>query len=159
MSKKNLVVFSLAFVLLIAVVFLNRRTFRDMKTYAEQVDHTRDIISSFEKFSNHFKSAQIYTLNDSNTAENFYALYKKDADSVPAELKRLGQLIKDNPEQEQLIDSITSKVQRHLDVLKQKNIAEIIQTGETWRLNDLFAIHEMINRGIAIEAALLAKRK
>jgi len=46
-----------------------------------------------------------------------------------------------------------------LDVLKQKNIAEIIQTGETWRLNDLFAIHEMINRGIAIEAALLAKRK
>jgi PAS domain S-box-containing protein len=42
--------------------------------------------------------------------------------------------------------------------LLQKTIAEIIQSGEAWRLDYLFDIHEIINRGVAHENELLVSR-
>jgi len=160
MNKKIPYAFIISFVLLTVVIILNRRTFREMRNYTNAVDHTREVINYFERISNHFKSAQIYTTTYSNIAENkFYTLYKKDADSIPAELKQLHLLVRDNAGQAKLVDSISNMIVGQLGTLMEKNVAEIIQADESWRLNYLFTIHEMINRGIGSETDLLAQRK
>jgi signal transduction histidine kinase len=159
MSKKTLYAFIVSFVLLITVIVLNRITFERMKNYTSLVNHTRDVITTFESVSNNFKSAQIYTVTyDVDSLKNFYALYKNDADEINPELAHLKKLVKDNPDQSRRIDTLVTLINKHLPLLSQKNIAEIISMGEGWRLNELFSIHKMINRAIQYEKELLKKR-
>ena len=131
-----------------------------MRRYAEQVDHTRDVITTLESISNHFKSAQIYTPNYPQSQNNdFYKLYKAEADSIDNELFYLQDLVKDNPGQTKLVDSINVSIKGQIPTLMQKNIAEIIADGEAWRLNYLFYTHNLINRAIKVERELLDIRK
>ena len=160
MSKRTYYSFIISFALLVMVIVLNRLSFNDMRTYSERVDHTRQVITTFESISNHFKSAQIYTPEYENSlGSNLYRLYKKDADSIQGELIRLKQLINDNPVQISRVDSLLSLLHNELDNLLKNDISDIIQAGEVWRLNDILTFHEMINRGIAAESKLLADRK
>src|SRR5690242_973409 len=126
MSKKTLYAFIVSFILLITVIILNRITFDRMKKFTKQVDHTRDVITTFESISNNFKSAPIFTttyLNDS--LKSFYGLYKREADSIKPELSHLKSLVKDNPEQSRRIDTLSIAINEQLPLLLQKNIAEI----------------------------------
>ena len=160
MSKKTHYAFIISFLLLIAVIILNRFSFDAMRSYSEEVDHTRQVISQLEKISDHLKSAQIYSpIYDSIPEKDFYKLYRQDAIGIKSEITQLRQLVNDNPQQILLVDSISRMVNAELDVLLTKNIAQIIQSGEGWRLNNLLQIHNMINRGIASEEVLLFKRK
>jgi signal transduction histidine kinase len=134
-------------------------TFERMNQYSYEVNHTHQVITIFESVSNDFKSAQIYTTTyKSDSLKNFYSLYKRTADEVNLELERLKELVKDNPEQSRLADSLIHNINKHLPLLMQKNIAEIISMGEGWRINELFIIHETINRGIQHEKDLLNQR-
>lgn len=127
-----------------------------MREYTNAVNHTRDVITSFERLSNHFKSAQIYSPTyDSMPGREFYAMYKNDALQIGSELTALKTLVKDNADQTKLVDSLSTMISGQIYTLLQKNISELIQSGESWRLNYLFAIHEIINRGILYEKALL----
>jgi PAS domain S-box-containing protein len=130
-----------------------------MENYSYLVDHTHDVIINFESLSNNFKSAQIYTTTyQKDSLKNYYSLYKKNADQIQPELKYLKTLVKDNLQQSRRVDSLSNLINRHLILLLQKNVAEIINMGESWRLTDLFAIHDMINRGIDDEKKLLDTR-
>jgi signal transduction histidine kinase len=160
MSKKTLYAFIVSFILLVTVIILNRFTFNKMKGYTADVSHTQDVIATFESLSTNFKSAQIYSkAYDSLTGRVLYKSYKKDADEIGNELQHLKLLVRDNPEQIKLVSKLTSMVEEQMPVLMVKNIAEIISSGESWRLNSLFAIHEIINLGIAHENKLLRERK
>jgi signal transduction histidine kinase len=159
MGKKTLYAFIASFILLITVIVLNRLTFDKMKSYTYLVDHTRNVITTFESISNNFKSAQIYTATyRSDSLKNFYGLYKTEADEINPELLYLKKLVNDNSKQSLRIDTLVKAINKNLPLLMQKNIAEIIKMGEGPRLNDLFAIHQMINRGIEDEKTLLSKR-
>jgi signal transduction histidine kinase/CHASE3 domain sensor protein len=159
MSRKTLFAFIVSFILLITVIILNRMTFERMKQYSYAVNHTRQVITTFESISNNFKSAQIYTTTyKSDSLKNFYSLYKSNADDINTELDYLKKLVKDNPQQSHLVDSLIRKINKHLPLLMQKNIAEIISMGEGWRINELFIIHETINSGIQHEKDLLSQR-
>ncbi|HEU4634175.1 MAG TPA: histidine kinase dimerization/phospho-acceptor domain-containing protein, partial [Flavisolibacter sp.] len=159
MNRKTFYAFAISFLLLIVVIFLNRKSFESMKEYTNAVNHTRDVITLFERLSNHLKSAQIYSATyDSLPEKELYALYKKEALDVNQELTTLRSLVKDNSDQIKLVDSLASMISGQIYTLLQKNIAEIVHSGEGWRLNYLFAIHEIINRGIAHEKHILAYR-
>src|SRR6476660_10163507 len=159
MSKKTFYAFGISFILLIVVIVLNRMSFDNMKEYNNAVNHTRNVITLFERLSNHFKSAEIYSPSyDSIPENNFYKLYKKEGLQINGELADLKDLVKDNKEQSRLVDSLSTMISGKIYTLLQKNIAEIIQSGEAWRLNYLFAIHEIINRGVAHENELLVSR-
>jgi signal transduction histidine kinase len=159
MSKKTFYAFGISFILLIVVIVLNRMSFDNMKEYNNAVNHTRNVITLFERLSNHFKSAEIYSPTyDSIPENNFYKLYKNEGLQINGELSQLKNLVKDNKEQTRLVDSLSTMISGQIYTLLQKNIAEIIQSGEAWRLNYLFAIHEIINRGIAHENDLLTMR-
>jgi signal transduction histidine kinase len=159
MSKKTFYAFGVSFILLIVVIVLNRMSFDNMKEYNNAVNHTRNVITLFERLSNHFKSAEIYSPSyDSIPENNFYKLYKKEGLQINGELADLKDLVKDNKEQSRLVDSLSTMISGQIYTLLQKNIAEIIQSGEAWRLNYLFAIHEIINRGVAHENELLVSR-
>lgn len=127
-----------------------------MKEYTRSVNHTRNVINLFEQLSNHFKSAQIYSPRYDSLPENeFYVLYKKEALQVTSEINTLTTLVKDNAKQARLVDSLSAMISSQIYTLLQKNISEIIESGEGWRLNYLFRIHEIINRGVAHEKDLL----
>jgi signal transduction histidine kinase/CHASE3 domain sensor protein len=159
MSRKTFYAFVTSFVLLITVIILNRMSFQRMRSFSHLVNHTREVITSFEKVSDDFKSAQIFTTTyRSDSLRTFYSLYKMNADQIPKELSDLKALVKDNAHQTQRADSITVSINKHLPLLLQKNIAEVIGMGQGWRLNELFSIHDMINRGIEEERGLLKVR-
>lgn len=159
MRRKTLFAFIVSFVLLITVIILNRLTFEKMKQYSYWVNHTRQVITSFETVSNDFKSAQLFTTTYKNDSlKNYYSLYKRNADQIEPELSHLKTLVKDNTEQSRLVDSLRLSINKHLPLLMQKNIAEIISMGEGWRVNELFIIHETINHGIQHEKDLLNQR-
>lgn len=160
MNKKALFSFFVSFLLLIAVIIIDRNAFRDMKEYVVQVDRTREVIISFEKLSNYFKSLQIYSPTYATiTDAEFYTLYKAETDSIYPVLDYLKNATSDNPEQSRRMDTISSLIGTHYDALRRKNIVELIQSGETWRLKELFMIHAVINRAIAFEQELLAGRE
>lgn len=160
MKKKVFYSFLVAFLLLVAVIIINRKSFNGMREYTAWVNHSREVITSLEELSNHFKSAQIYTPTyDTIREKQFYSLYKAEAESIPSELKNLKELVKDNPEQTSRINLLAGAINVHLNALMQKNIVELINAGEGWRLEKFFQIHNMINNTIAEEKKLLATRE
>lgn len=160
MGKKTLYAFVVSFLLLIAVIILNRFSFRDMRKFSEDVDHTRQVITTLESISNNFKSVQIYSpANDTGHIHNFYQLYYNDAVKLKQELNILTQLVHDNPDQRLVCNRIRKGIEDHFPVLMQKNIQEIIQAGESWRLDSLFSIHALIDDAINYENQLLQDRK
>lgn len=159
MNKRTLYAFIVSFILLVTVIVLNRTTLNKMREYSSWVNHTRQVITSFESISNDFKSAQVYTPTyKSDSLKNFYNLYKERADEIAVELSQLKTMVKDNPAQTLTVDSISVNINRHLPILMQKNIAEVITSGESWRINDFFLIHQMIDHGIEHEKDLLDHR-
>lgn len=139
---------------------MNRMTFTNMKEFTASVDHTREVITAFERLSNNFKSAQIYTTTYAHDSlGNFYKLYKSDGDSVRSNLRYLAWLVNGNLIQEKLVQDLTVMMNIHQDRLMEKNISELINLGEGWRLNELFKIHKTIDEGISNENKLLAMRK
>jgi signal transduction histidine kinase/CHASE3 domain sensor protein len=131
-----------------------------MKDYAAMVDHTRVVIGSFERVLNDLKSGQLYSAKYAKTnSYNFYNSYKIELEKVDPEIKTLRSLIQDNPDQVRRIDTLSSLVSNELPVLREKNVVEIIESGEGWRLDNLANINLIIKRGIEDEEILLNNRK
>ena len=127
-----------------------------MKEYTSSVSRSREIITSLERLSNYLKSAQIYTPTFSNVgAKEFYQLYLEEAKNIPFEIMRLKTLSKDDSLQSVNVDSITILIDEQMNVLLNKNIVEIVLSGETWRLGKLFEIHSKINKSILYEKEIL----
>ena len=159
MKNRIFTPFIAAFVLLVVVIILNRMTFNSMENYTQWVSHTRDVIISFNRLSDHVKSAEIYTPTYSDTTQRrFYQCYKNELDSVSSDIRQLRHLVNDNPEQERLVDTIDKLISQQLPTLAQKNIAEIMTSGEDWRIDILFRVHDLITKGIAHEQVLLDQR-
>src|SRR5829696_4690901 len=96
MNKRALYSFFISFLLLIAVIVIDRNAFRDMQEYVSEVDRTREVLISFEKLSNYFKSLQIYSPTYATITEaDFYNLYKKEADSIYQEIDHLKKTVND----------------------------------------------------------------
>jgi PAS domain S-box-containing protein len=123
------------------------------------VDKTEDIITSLEALNNQFKSAQIYSPRFEVIAENFFNLYRMDAEKIPDELIELRELLKQDPVQLKRLDSLENLINTHLDALFAKNIYEIIQADEAWRLAYLFKISATINLMVNYEERLLTNRQ
>jgi signal transduction histidine kinase len=131
-----------------------------MKDYAAMVDHTRVVIGSFERVLNDLKSGQLYSAKYAKTnSYNFYNSYKIELEKVDPEIKTLRSLIQDNPDQVRRIDTLSSLVSNELPVLREKNVVEIIESGEGWRLDNLANLNLIIKRGIEDEEILLNNRK
>ncbi len=159
MNKKTFYAFAISFLLLIVVIILNRVSFERMKDYTNSVNHTRNVITLFEQISNNFKSAQIYLPSyDSFPESKYFILYKKEALQINPELTTLKTLLQDNKEQVKLVDSLSILINGQINILLKKSIADLIESGESWRLNSLLDIHELINRGITNEKELLNYR-
>jgi Bacteriophytochrome (light-regulated signal transduction histidine kinase) len=160
MTRKTLYAFIVSFILLIAVIILNGYAFNKMQFYSDRVDHTRVVITTFEEISDNFKSALVYTPSYLDLPEKeFYLNYKKDADSIPAELKELKILTTDNSIQFRRVDTLEKLISSQFDVVTKMNIAEMIKAGKSNRLATFLQIHNIIDRAINEENSLLMQRK
>jgi PAS domain S-box-containing protein len=159
MSKRNLYAFIISFALLVTVIVLNRISFDKVKQYSHSVEHTRDVITTFEGLSNNFKSAQVYTpVQDSGAIRNFYELYKRDAAKIEGELDNLKKLVGDKGQQAQLVTAISDSIRAQLPLLLRHSTQDLVLENKTRTLQSLLTIHEMIATGVANEKQLLAKR-
>ncbi len=159
MSKRNLYAFLISFIMLLAVIILNRLSFQNVRSYSDAVDNTRQVITVLGNISNHFKSAQIYSPRYNHILQkDFYELYKSDAVKIRGELEVLKLLVFDNPEQYRMADSLQLMINLELDTLLNYDISEIIESGQGYRLYKYFIIHDLINKGIEREEALLMER-
>jgi PAS domain S-box-containing protein len=159
MKRTILLPFTIAFFLLILVLVLNRITFTNMQTYTKSVLHTQQVISQFYQLSSDVKSGEAYTKTYQHIPQSqFYNIYLSDLNRVHKDLSALQNLVKDNPPQLKLVDSVHNMILGQINTLYEKNIAEIITSGELWRLNVFIEIHEYIEKGIANERSLLDER-
>ncbi|MBC7826709.1 MAG: hypothetical protein H7122_03100 [Chitinophagaceae bacterium] len=158
MNKRTFYAFLISFLLLVIAIFINQKSFDNMKDYTNSVARSREIITTLERLSNYFKSAQIYTPTYSSIPEKkYYQLYLEETKSIPFEIVKLTALTKDDPSQTRRVDSISTMINEQFNTLVNKNITEIILSGEAWRLAKLFEIHSRINEAIAYEKRILYK--
>jgi PAS domain S-box-containing protein len=159
MRKQTLYLFAFSFILFLIAAVIQRKSISAMSNYTQSVDKTQDIITSLEALNNQFKSAQIYSPRFEVIAENFYNLYRIDAEKIPDELAELRQLLKSDPVQLQRLDSLENLINNHLNTLFEKNIYEIIQDEQAWRLAYLFKISATINFMVQYEERQLQNRQ
>ncbi|WP_128548676.1 sensor histidine kinase [Larkinella soli] len=152
--------FILSFLLLSSVILIDRSNFNKMTEYTAEVDRTREVINRFERLSKNLKSAQIFSRNYVRRASPaYYSMFYREAGQVKDDLRFLRALLGPDTAQQNRLRTISRLIERHWDALMQKNIAEIIASGEGYRIDDLFVIHTLIDRSIAYENSLLSKRK
>lgn len=159
MNKKALYSFFIGFILLIVVTIINHWSFKSMKNYTAAVDHSREVINSLERLSNHFKSAQIYSPRHGEAYDQFFDIFKVEAEGLDREVERLKRLVQYNPEQRNRVDSIGHWINQQTGALLEKGLSGIIEDNEAWRLKQLFVIHMTINEGVIYELNLLAERE
>lgn len=160
MRRQTFYAFLISFLLLGAVIVLNRLAFKKMEFNSFWVNHTREVIKGFENVSNEFISAQIYTPTfDSIPQKEFFIFYKQNTEKLKHDLLDLKNLVRDNDEQTQLVDSISVIIKDQFPILVSKNIEEIIQSGQGNRLQVFSAVNQMIERAIGHEEELLAGRR
>jgi len=160
MMKKTLYAFIVSFVLLVAVIVLNRISFNNMKSYSGLVDHTREVITTFESLATDFKSAQLYSPNlDTGRLHEMFHQYRTDADSIGPEIAYLHVLLKDNQSQTQLLNKVEYIIATQLDTLLHENNWEMVNAREYWRLAEIRRVHQLIEEAIGHEKELLQNRK
>jgi signal transduction histidine kinase len=160
MNPRLLYPFLLAFGLLVIAISLQWYNFRQMTVFTGYVDHTQRIITALAQVSNCFKSAQIYTPNNIYLPQKkYYLLYEEEAGQVYDQLKKAQTLAQNDPIQHARVDSVKQLIDQHWSALLQKNIAELIQAGEAWRLDDLYQLHYLLNKSITYEEQQLLYRR
>lgn len=155
-------VFSLVLVISFATgcIYVSKAIVGTVERYTLDVDHTRLVISDLEKLNSYFTSAQIYSRKlDSTTRSPLYHQYQADALALGTQVYRIRRLTIDNPEQTMLLDSISYEVDQEYSTLLEKNLSEIIQAGELFRLNAFDKIRSLIDQGIVNENRLLLIRQ
>ena len=159
MNKKALFAFLVSFILIVAVIIINRQSFNKMREYTRWVSHGRLVMARLEKLSNHFKSAQIYSERYAHdSTRKFYHFYKAEADSLKGEIANLQYIVSIDPAQKVRIDTIAKQVSHILPLLMKYNIVELLEQNMQPELQKVVSIQELINAGIIHERHLLEIR-
>ena len=152
--------FLISFILLMVVIALNRITYDKQREYAEQTEHSRNVIRLYDNLAVQLRSAEIYTPTyDSSSAKKLYAIYKSDLEQIEPNLAHLRDSVRDNKIQVGFVDSISVRLERILPVLRQKNIPEMVGTADEQLFFGLQRIHYFIKRGLYKEEELLKERR
>ena len=113
--------FLISFILLMVVIALNRITYDKQREYAEQTEHSRNVIRLYDNLAVQLRSAEIYTPTyDSSPAKKLYAIYKSELEQIEPSLSRLRDSVNDNKIQVGFVDSISVHLKRVLPTLRQK---------------------------------------
>ena len=147
MNANRLLPYIISFILLVAVLFINQHTFSKMQEYTLQVHRAKNVIISFEKLSNHVKSAEMYTPANASKYKNFYEFLIQETNEISRDIAELKVLVADDQLQRTRLTVIERILNDQMPTLLQKNISEIILSGEVWRLEALFKLHTLIKVG------------
>lgn len=159
MNKKALFAFLVSFILIVIVIIINRQSFDKMREYTRWVNHGRMVMVRFERLSNHFKSAQIFSTRNTNEKTNFFFdFYKAESDSVKNEIASLQWMVADDPAQKDRMDSVGKQISDIIPTLAKYDIEEMIVKDMKPQLEKIIKIQTLINNGIDHERNLLALR-
>ncbi len=152
--------FLISFILLMIVIALNRITYNKTQDFTEQSEHSRSVIKLLGDVDVELRSGEIFSPTYENSeAKDLYALYRSDLQKIQPHLLQLRGLVKDNKSQSSIVDSVSNVVKNQVTTLHQKNMVEIIKSGEVWRIRDLEKAHLLIRKALDDEELLLATRR
>ena len=158
--QKVILPYLLAFVLLMVVIILSRKTFNNTQDFAKLAETSRDIIRQYSNLDVELRSAEIFSPSyENSTASELYNIYKRDLNHIEPSLKQLKYLAKDNPQQIAIADKVEKIIITHLQTLRFKNMVEIINTEGLERLQDLTTAHILIREGRQLEERLLKNKR
>ena len=146
MNANRLLPYIISFILLVAVLIINQQTFGKMQQHALQVDQSKNVIILFEKLSNHIKSAELYTPGNASKYKNFYEFLIKETDDIKVDMAELKVLVGNDQLQRSRLTVMDRILKEQMPTLLKKNIAEIILSGEVWRLEVLYKLHTLIKK-------------
>ena len=147
MSANRPLPYIISFILLVAVLIINQHTFSKMQAYTLQVHRAKNVIILFEKLSNDIKSAESYTPANASKYKQFYELLLQETNDISKDLAELKVLVANDQLQRARLTVIERILNDQMATLLQKNIAEIISSGEVWRLEALVKLHTLIKGG------------
>ena len=160
MQHKTLYIFAFSFFLFLLSAVIRFQTVAKMRSYTRSVDHSSEIITSLEKLSNYFKSAQLYSpAYEKHVAASLFGIYKNEGKKVPDELYKLDSLIEDGTPRQEQLHEVTSLIYDHLPSLMMMNIVQLIDSQQGSRMGDLFKISNTINMMAEQEEKQLVSRK
>lgn len=161
MSKRTLILLGTSFFLFMVAAIIRFISFNNMQDYTKEVEYSSDLIVKLEQFSNHLKSAEIYSEDTSRGKEfNFYKIYGDQQDKIPEKLQEIRVLVQGYDEKQQALwNRIEKIVRQNLPLLMQKNVKQIAKSGESWRLGHLLRINNFISYMVQHEENLLLNKK
>lgn len=144
--------FLIAFILLLVVIILSRVTYNSSQTYSRHTEKSLFIIGLYQSLDVQLRSAEIYTpAYENSAAKALYKLYKEDLYKIEPTLKQLKFRTKNDPEQSVIVDTLEQIITRHLYVLRQKNMVEIIAADSVGFLQDFTHSHLLIRKALQDE--------
>src|SRR4028119_1782526 len=125
MHKRNYFLFGSAFVIFLIALLLYRASLQKMNEFIGWVNHTQQVIVSFEKLSANIKSAQLLPSEPGRRHYNaLLALYEKDIQNIPGDILKLRKLVEDDPDQQIRIDTLYQIVARQKQFRLSQRTAE-----------------------------------
>jgi|GEM_PF-811270 len=152
--------FLIAFILLLVVIILSRFAYNDSKNFSDEAERSRVVIDLYNTLDLQLRSAEIYSPTYDNTpARDLYQLYKNDLFSIESTLKQLKFRTKADKEQAAIVDTLELLISKHLPLLRQRNMAEIITVDGVGPLLDFEQSHRLIKKGLKDEVGQLNAKK
>ncbi|MEO5995546.1 MAG: CHASE3 domain-containing protein, partial [Chitinophagaceae bacterium] len=161
MDKKSYYIFGTAFLIFIIAIFLYLGSISNMNRYIQQVNHTQDVILSFEKLSGEIKSAQMMPSELGKQHKNaLMVLYQKDIESIPSDIRHLRTLVADNIRQQKRVDALNEVYNKHIQWMLTNYVTDSIPLEElSNHFKNIMVTQRLIDSGIEDERKLLAERK
>ena len=161
MHKRNYYLFGSAFVIFLVALLLYRTSLKRMNEFVGRVNHTQQVIVSFEKLSANIKSAQLLPSEPGRRHYNaLLALYEKEIQNIPGDILRLRKLVKDNPDQQIRIDTLYQIVARQKKFrLSQRTAEPLTEENSGKFFANILGIQRVIDRAIQLENSLLEERQ
>ncbi len=150
--------FSVAFLLLAAVIVLSRITYNNTQKHAAIAERSRNVIKLYEAIDIELRSAEIFNPSYKTLAAgDLYKLYKSDADSIYSNLNDLRSLVQSDKQQLAVVDSLDKLV--HLRLQPRQAITDLLESDEIERFGNLSAAYRLIRKGLLLEDQLLSVNK
>ena len=161
MDKKSYYIFGTAFLIFIIAILLYLNSISNMNRYVQWVNHTQDVILSFEKISGEIKSAQMMPSVLGKQHKNaLMVLYQKDIESIPSDIRYLRTLVTDNVRQQKRVDALKEVYNKHIQWMLTNYVTDSIPLFElNNHFKNIMVTQRLIDSGIEEERKLLAERK
>lgn len=159
MKKSTFLLFALALLIFIVALYIYRKSFKEILLYTDLINKSHHVIGGFEKLSNDLKAAQMYSDKIDTVRGTVNEIYKRNADSISADIDILRENITDSSNNKRL-DTIIDKIDEQLLWIRNSNVQDsFLQNRSANKFAELAAIQNLIDSSVTRAKFVLGERE